>query len=395
MGGNALSHTSVRLTKKNYERVAAEVVSRLQAAYPGNRVYAIESYRAKADFGDLDVLVESTGFDPHQAANALGAVEVVRNGPVTSVGLVVNPAVSELDGNLFQVDLIKMEPEAFEFASRYFRFSDMGNLVGRVAHAMFVSLRHDGLVFHVRDGDYKFREIMLTRDYGEALAFLGYDAARYAQGFEDLQEVFEYVASTPYFSTAIFLLENRNAQARVRDRKRPTYNAFLKWCEARPDLPSYAFPQDKKAWLPRIAEFFPHFQAEYDQALADLAEQRAVKAKFNGEWVSQLTGLQGKELGGLMKAFKESFETPEQQRTFVLAKTPQEIELRVRRVHSRLTEDGLAPMWELLEAGFPALHVQAQLERHLEGLLALPERTEGVDYAAAATRNMLTRLSTG
>lgn len=132
MGGNALSHTSVRLTKKNYQRVADDVVARLKAAYPGNRVYAIESYRAKADFGDLDVLVESTGYDPFKAAEALGAVEVVRNGPVTSVGLVVRPDIAELDGNVFQVDLIKMEPEAFEFASFYFRHSDTGNLLGRV-----------------------------------------------------------------------------------------------------------------------------------------------------------------------------------------------------------------------------------------------------------------------
>lgn len=331
MGGNALSHTSVRLTKQTYERVAADVVARLKTRYPGNRVYAIESYRAKPDFGDLDVLIESTGYDPHQAAQALGAVEVVRNGPVTSVGLLVRPETPAADGNVFQVDLIRMDPQAFDFASCYFRNNDMGNLVGRVAHAMFVSLRHDGLVFYFRDGDYKFREIVLTRDWGEALAFLGYDPERYTQGFEDLEEIFQYVTTTPYFSPAIFLLENRNARARVRDRKRPTYNAFLSWCAARQNLPVFEFPQDKKAWLPRIAEFFPHFQAEYDKAVADLAELRAVKEKFNGDWVSQITGLKGKELGGLMKRFKESFETPEQQRDFVLNSTVTDLEARVRQ----------------------------------------------------------------
>lgn len=151
MGGNALSHTSVRLTKNDYERVAHYCVAKLKTAYPENRVYAIESYRSKADFGDLDVLVESTDYDPHKAAGILGAVEVVRNGPVTSIGLVVRPEVAELDGNVFQVDLIKTEPQAFDFASCYFRNSDMGNLVGRLAHAIFVSLRHDGLVFYLRD----------------------------------------------------------------------------------------------------------------------------------------------------------------------------------------------------------------------------------------------------
>lgn len=334
MGGNALSHTSVRLTKKNYERVADDVVARLKALYPGNRVYAIESYRAKETFGDLDVLVESTGFDPFKAAEAIGAVEVVRNGPVTSVGLVVRPEVPELDGNVFQVDLIKMEPEAFDFASFYFRHSDTGNLLGRISHSMGPALRHEALTFVYRDGDYKFREIVLTRDWGEALTFLGYDPKRYFEGFEDLEEIFQYVSSTPFFNRDIFLLENRNAQARVRDRKRPTYNAFLKWCEDRPNLTAFKFPEDKKAWLPRIAEFFPAFQAEYDQATLDLARQRELKARFNGDFVSKLTGLQGKELGGLMKRFKESFESPEAMHEFILTNDETALAARVKAVQA-------------------------------------------------------------
>jgi hypothetical protein len=211
-----------------------------------------------------------------------------------------------------------MEPESFDFASCYFRNSDMGNLVGRVSHAMAVSLRHDGLVYYFRDGDYKFREIVLTRNYAEALRFLGYDVQRYFEGFEDLEEIFQYVASTPFFNSSIYLLENRNAQARVRDRKRPTYNAFLKWCECHSNLSAFEFPADKKAWHARLVEFFPQFEGEYQQAVDDLARQRALKERFNGDFVSKLTGLQGKELGGLMKRFKESFETPQAMHEFIL-----------------------------------------------------------------------------
>lgn len=62
---------------------------------------------------------------------------------------------------------------------------------------------------------------------------------------------------------------------------------------------------------------------------------REVNAKVNGEWGAQLTGLQGKELGALMKRFKESFDSPQALRAFVLAKTPAELELRVRQELSR------------------------------------------------------------
>lgn len=395
MGGNALSVASVRLTKKNYERMAQSCVEKLRAAFPKGRVAAIESYRAKTDHGDLDLLVSTDhGYDPFLAAQALNATEVVRNGPVTSVGVKVREDVEELEGNVFQVDLIAIDEASFDYAAGYFSFNDLGNLIGRTAHAAGLSHKHNGLWFYVRDGDYKFREILLTRDYAEALRFLGYDPARFEQGFEDLKEIFEYVSGSAYFNADIFLLHNRNAQSRIRDRKRKTYTEFLKYCEATPNLPSYAYPEDKSAWLPRIAKAFPHFQAEYDQALADLAELRAVKAKFNGEWVSELTGLQGKELGALMKRFKESFETVEALREFVLAKTPAELELRVRKELSHMNEDGLFPMWELLEAGFPASHVSMQVVRHLAGLLALPADAEGLAPAVEAASQMLALIGT-
>lgn len=337
MGGNALSHASVRLTKKNYERVAADCVSRLRALYPGKRVEALGSYRSKADFGDCDILVEGgSHYDPNAAAAALDAVEVVRNGPVTSIGVIVRPEVPEKDGNVFQVDLIKMEPEALDFALGYFGQGDAGNLLGRLFHACGLALRHDGLFYYLREGDYKFREIALTLRFDEALRFMGYDPEAYARGFDTQEDVYRYVASSAYFNPAIFLLENRNARARVRDRKRAMYMQFLKFCEAHPQLTAFQYPEDKKAWLPRIVQFFPGFQAQYDKALADLAELRAFRAKFNGEWVSRLTGLQGKELGALMKRFKESFGTPDEMHAFVLGHSQADIEVRVLRLQQSM-----------------------------------------------------------
>ena len=71
-------------------------------------------------------------------------------------------------------------------------------------------------------------------------------------------------------------------------------------------------------WFSRINEHFPHFQAEYDQALADLAELRAVKVKFNGGLVSTWTGLEGKQLGQVMAAWRKKFESTEAHHQYVL-----------------------------------------------------------------------------
>lgn len=340
MGGNALSLTSVRLTKKNYERIAADCVAKLQALHPQQRVQALGSYRTKADFGDCDILIEGGAqYDPYKAAAALDAVEVVRNGPVTSVGVIVRPEVPIKDGNVFQVDLIKIEPEAFDFASGYFGRGDAGNLLGRLYHACGLAFRHDGLFYYFREPeneDYKFREILLTRDLGCALTFMSYDPDIYVAGFDTKEEIYAYVASSEFFNPAIFLLNNRNAKSRIRDKKRQMYMEFLQWCEDRPELTSFEYPANKQEWLPRMVEFFPGFKAELDLAQADLAELQAAREKFNGEWVAQLTGLQGKELGGLMKRFKESFESAQDQRAFVLSSSPEAIEARVRQAQAEM-----------------------------------------------------------
>ncbi len=332
MGGNALkSHVAVRLTKHDYDRVAERCLTVLRALYPAGRFAAIEAYREKADFGDLDIALTVENYDPLQAATALGAVEVVRNSSVTSIGVVADPvAPTERGGAVFQVDLIQLDAEEFDYALKYFSFNDLGNLIGRTAHKAGLTHGHNGLWFYLREGDYLFRNILLTRDYAAALVFLGYDPERFVKGFNNLEEIFEYVAGSAFFNRDIFLLENRNNQSRVRDRKRKTYTEFLKWCEARPDLPAYQYPTEKREWMPRIAEHFAHFQVEYDDAMAELERQRAVKARFNGQYVAELTGLQGKELGILMKNFREAFVDVAAMHTYILQSSPVEIVKRVK-----------------------------------------------------------------
>lgn len=329
MGGNALSVPSVRLTRKNFERLNADLHRKLIAAYPQLKFATVESYRAKADFGDLDMLIGDSGFNAREAALALGAVEVVTNGPVTSCGLLVDPTKDERDGNMFQVDFIKVAAAEYEYAKSYFAWNDLGNLVGRIAHKMGLAHKHDGLYFFVREGDYLFREILLTRDYDQALTAMGYCPERFARGFDTPLELFEYTASTRHFNVEIFLLDNRNAKSRVRDSKRKTYMDFLDWCEQAQWLPAYGFPNDKAEWLPHLFTHFPAFRGEYEKALHDLERSREVKAKFNGELVGSWTGLTGKELGMVMKRFREGFASQEALHHHVLQHSQEELKAQV------------------------------------------------------------------
>lgn len=337
MGGNALKNTQTRrLDRAEFDAVAAAVSAGLQRAFPSSRVAAIPAYKTKADFGDLDILLSTEGMVAagggerlrELAVNAFHATEIVKNGSVLSFDF--RGSADQTDPG-FQVDVITSPDAEFDFSLAYFSFNDLGNLIGRTAHKQGTSFGHDGLWYFFRDGDYSFRDILLTRDHDEALRFLGYDPSRFHRGFEDLEEIFQYVAGSEFFNRDIFLLANRNNQSRVRDRKRKTYTEFLQWCEARPHLPAYSYPEEKSFWLPRLFSWFPSFETDYRAAQRDLAVLREVKSRFNGEIVSGLTGLQGKELGELMKHIKNSFESSEALHQFVLGSSAEVVNSRVRQ----------------------------------------------------------------
>jgi hypothetical protein len=135
---------------------------------------------------------------------------------------------------------------------------------------------------------------------------MGYDYWLWQQGFDTLEDIFRFVASSKYFDPDIYLLHNRNAVSRIRDAKRKTYTAFLTWCEEqKPTAAAKLFTADQKE--ERHAHFlwdakmrWPSFSYHYDIQLEALAIRRDLKTRWNGNHVHAWTGLAGKELGAFM-----------------------------------------------------------------------------------------------
>ncbi len=312
MGGNALKTVSTRrLDAEVYHRLATQVADLLRETF-GARAEVIPAYRQKADFGDLDVIVEKEKVlvpgDGYEALRAFAekhgfAREFHANGSVLSY----DHRTSASDEAGFQVDLILTPAAEMDAALAYFSYNDLGNLIGRTAHKMGFSYGHKGLLYPYREGTHLFRTIEITSDTDQALTFLGYAPERFHQGFENLQEIFDYVTGSRYFNRDIFLLENRNHASRVRDRKRKTYAGFLEHLEAHPELPAFEYPEDKSVWLPSAFAAFPLFKAAYDQTGTDLVDTRFVRSVFNGQQVMAWTGLVDKEVGAVMARVKDRF----------------------------------------------------------------------------------------
>lgn len=313
MGGNAMKHVGVtRQPAADYRAITSAVIDRLRALFPGIGCQPILAYASKESFGDSDILIESTRLPP-------GWIDQIK-AAFAPQDLIVNGDVVSFDFRSMQIDLITTPADEMAFAASYYAFNDLGNLMGRIAHKMGLKYGHDGLWKLLRDQDQVFAEILITRDVAKTFALLGYDHARYLQGFDTLQDVFEFAASTPYFHRQIYLLDNRNAASRVRDAKRPSYTAFLQWIDDKPELDRYTWSAwdggqksaerdaERADWEQRIFnDIFVEARPQYLAAIEEHATHKRAKLVWNGAIVGAQTGYQGRELGEFMAACRASF----------------------------------------------------------------------------------------
>jgi hypothetical protein len=302
MGGNALAPFGARRYKKEeYVELRNKVIHVLEGIVPEGRVWEIPYYWKKDSFGDLDLLVYS--LEPEHYSKIIVAAAMFNGDLDMSVPLVRNSDVLSIMFEQLQVDIIPMPQEDFITAYTYYAFNDLGNLVGKLFHKFGLKYGHRGLTYPMRDGDNQYDEIMVSKDARQTFGFLGLSYAKWAVGFDTLDEIFEFVTSSPYFSSVPFQYENLNHTNRIRDRKRTTYHAFLEYIKDKPC--TYDFHEDKSAYLDAIFDYFPGFEEKYIESRKKLEHRLKVKEHFNGEMASEWTGFKGMRLGKFMHRLKD------------------------------------------------------------------------------------------
>lgn len=311
MGGNALKHCTRRYDADEYHEVARRLGNHL-ASTLGVLSGVIPAYKNKGSFGDVDILVMSDRLHPNWKQALIASLglkddEYVSNGDVFTVKF-----------EEIQADLICTPEDHFNASLFYFGYNDLGNLLGRLFHSQGVKLGHKGLYLVVRPRENQLEhvigEIFLTDDPKTILEILGLDVREYGK-FEDIEDIFKFVAGSKYFHPDIFLLENRNCESRVRDRKRKTYNLFLEWCEKNKDhLVKYehesfdgrfGYHINNEFMNTVLVKYFPDIKVKVDGMIDEFELDQEFKKVFNGQIVKDLTGLEGKNLGMLMKDLKE------------------------------------------------------------------------------------------
>lgn len=299
MGGLALKNTPTRRYERaEFETVTNELTATLRKTF--KRVEMPLFYRKKESFGDADYILSMDGYDGNMReyiTETFSPNEIFHNGNCWT-----------FDYHQLQVDLITVSGAHFDSNYNYLSYNDLGNYIGKIAHGFGFKYGQEGLMYdHYFKGS-NIGRIIVSKNYDKIYEFLGLDYNRWKQGFDTLEEIFEFVSTSKYFNWEYLQLENNNRVNRERDVKRKSYMSFLDYIEehVKDDNHRYEYEKNKSVYVDKAAKFFPEAGIELEIRRLEYENCKSlyIKSKFNGGDVMMRYGLKGKELGDAMTGFK-------------------------------------------------------------------------------------------
>jgi hypothetical protein len=325
MGGNVFENT-VRLTAKQYDSLKQCIQGVCWKYNAGMDV--IQSYKSKESHGDMDILLMQCDLSDDDifellngAANLLGFTmsdtnkvnhkntyeKYVKNGDITSYAM--KTTNDPEDPDVFQIDVIRVPEDSYNFSFNYFSYNDLGNFIGRIAHKFGLKFGHRGLFYplHWKDSDGSdvfLGDILLTNNFFAALSALGFNSKqrrKFEDGFDTMEDVYQFVYDNPFVYNDMFDLREVSHVARIRDRKRKSYSGLLEWMAKAPKKENM-FYSDKTMYLPVIAEYWPHFAEEMKARISKHLLEKELRGRWNGKMVQLITSdVHGKDIGVFLK----------------------------------------------------------------------------------------------
>ncbi len=320
MGGNLFKLG--RITQDKYIKIETEIRQYLDKKL--GQAYRIPRYYAdKADFGDLDLIINSDALADNWEEVRQEIVQDLKIEKYKSNGRVFSTVYQN-----FQVDYFTTSDEFFESTYNYLSFNDLGNLIGKICHRFNLKYGERGLAYVYRRelGNYK-KDLTVTTDFKAICDFLKLNYDRWKKGFNSLEEIYRWAIASPYFSVEPYLMRSTSLNNRIKNR--PTIQKFIEYIEKNKITKTYNYLENRAEYIPLIDRSFPQANLIEKIERENTEEQitKQIIAKFSGKLVIKLIPeLQGKELGEFIVSFKNKFEDF---RSFVLANSQEEIDRQI------------------------------------------------------------------
>jgi len=296
MGGNL--YKVQRVSRERYDEIVSTLIPVLDKHF-GNYYRMPKPYRNKVDYGDVDIILDA-GFLVNKKW-LQPVLDDLGNPPFKKVR-----NVTSLHYMDFQVDFFCAGTARFETTYQFMCYNILGNLIGRMFHKFNLKYGEHGLSYVLRGfNNHISKEIILTRDMRKIFEFIDLDRDRWERGFDDLQDIFDYVIGSKYFCSNSYSLDYFNVRKRAGER--PDFNTFLDYLHDNGIEKNYPFNKDKSVYVPMIQEAFPKSNLVNKVAAHEELQMNLEMAsqKFNGRIVMQIIqDISGKKLGQFIGEFK-------------------------------------------------------------------------------------------
>jgi hypothetical protein len=305
MGGKALQPYGVFTERKTTEemmKIAIEIQNQMVRDIEATCT-VVKCYHNKATHGDLDLLIK---VDRELHERNVNFREYIKDA-FNPTAIHSNGGVISFDYDNFQVDFIPIRERNWDIAQVYYSYDPLGNAMGKTYHKMNLSYGWDGLKFKYRNFNGRnSHNITISKDPRKIFEFGGYDYDRYLDGFENIEDIFDFIVAGKYFNGDVFKMENLNHIDRKRNRKRKSYHEFLEYIENFGIENKHIFRN--KLYYPQfINEYFPEAKLfdNLERLEARNVINKELSGKLNGRLIMEwIPGLEGKALGDVIREFK-------------------------------------------------------------------------------------------
>ena len=208
------------------------------------------------------------------------------------------------------MDYFVQPHEHFESAYNYMSFNDVGNFIGKIFRRFDLKYGEQGLVYvYRRQEGYYNRDLDVCTDPRKIFAFVGLDFEEWEAGFESLEQVFDWVTASPYFSVEPYKNPKGNLVKRA---ERTTIRKFLEYIDEKGIDTVYEY-SERESYLPMVDAFFPEAKLleKIENEKQRERHDNAIACKFNGHIVMELIPeLEGPSLGKFIRQFQQHYNKP-------------------------------------------------------------------------------------
>lgn|SRR5574343_69919 len=307
MGGNLFKTetNTKRISKKEFNDISNDIASKF-LSLGIKRFSFLKSVGEKSDFGDIDILLDSTyNLDFDKISKMFSTKFVKKTG----------------EGHSFvykstQVDLIYVDWKDIDTLKIFYDWNDCGNIIGRLAKSHYCSFKKDGLYLKLyNDKRNKILEtFLLTKKVEDIFDLLDLNYTDYKKGFDTFENMFIWASKSKYFNAKFFYdREFVKGDDIRRDMKRPTYLKFLEYFTHHPSKNEYQRKPFSEV-IDILDKKFKdvHLKDKIDKIQKQEVSDKEFSEKWNGRIISTYTGLTEIKLGNFIKWSKTKMKSKEE-----------------------------------------------------------------------------------